>query len=286
MKAIVNVHEERGIQNDENGIMNSGRIVYGSALFIEVSSQAMNQHGKAGCTNNLLPMSGQFLKDSPRVNLSRSGTNPACNMRLDSLDQHTNHAPTFTDQSEFILYQSRVRAEIKDATDWLDKFVIGYMEGKDELEAENLYLDLLMAESTGEIEPSVAEQILNGTTHASAHFEANIKTLLEVFTTAPGQLDETDDLYQLAEPWESMHLENLAMIQQLSESSETALKALEDAYKAGISDKLHVSQGGDYHGELSVWKEELWQDNKEEFISDVKNSGMTPEQITEKWKLG
>jgi hypothetical protein len=48
----------------------------------------------------------------PSVNLSRSGSNPNCWMRLDSLSNHNHHAPAFESEGEMEYYTQRVTDSI------------------------------------------------------------------------------------------------------------------------------------------------------------------------------
>ena len=70
------------------------------------------------------------LTQSTKVNLSRKGTNPDCNMSIERLDAHDSHAPTFSFQGDMEDYIDRVMTSINLVVELIDEWTPNWTPGE------------------------------------------------------------------------------------------------------------------------------------------------------------
>jgi hypothetical protein len=75
-----------------------GQFKNGIVCFISATTWSKADDERCTCYGDCFPL----------VNLSRSGANPECWVRLDLLSQHNHHAPTFHQESDMEEYIQRV----------------------------------------------------------------------------------------------------------------------------------------------------------------------------------
>lgn len=104
MKVDVDVEVNRSINTTDSGTFLAGRVLFRSTV---------TAHLPTGIKVSASRKKVEELIDTvPRVNLSRQGGNPNCNMRLDSLELHDHHAPTFSSQKDMEDYIERVMKHV------------------------------------------------------------------------------------------------------------------------------------------------------------------------------
>ena len=100
----VDVQVNRKVKTTEDGSFLSGVVYFKSNL--SMNGVAISP----GVATSLWQDKG--LPQSTKVNLSRKGTNPDCNMGIERLDAHDSHAPTFSFQGDMEDYIDRVMARV------------------------------------------------------------------------------------------------------------------------------------------------------------------------------
>ena len=125
MEINVDVQVNRKVKTTEDGSFLSGVVFFNSNISISVATTSKcSTTGMATVPlsaevfQNLLEEKG--LTESTRVNLSRKGANPICEMRIDSLDAHDHHAPTFSSLGDMENYLSRVMDRVTEVVQFID----------------------------------------------------------------------------------------------------------------------------------------------------------------------
>ena len=126
----VDVQVNRKVKTTEDGSFLSGQVYFSSTISMSVSDQkgVSTYPISAEVFGNLLEE--KKLTDATRVNLSRAGTNPNCNMRIDSLDAHDHHAPTFSFQGDMEDYINRVMTRVNFVVDVIDNEAPNWTPGE------------------------------------------------------------------------------------------------------------------------------------------------------------
>ena len=131
MEINVDVQINRKVKTTEDNSFLSGVVYFTSTISLCIS----NQKGvstwpiSAEVFGSLLQKKG--LVDATRVNLSRKGTNPECNMRIERLDAHSHHAPTFSFQGDMEDYINRVMERVNFVVDIIDNEAHNWTSGED-----------------------------------------------------------------------------------------------------------------------------------------------------------
>ena len=134
MEINVDVQVNRQVKTCEDGSFLSGRVYFTSRFSLSVPTDAKCSTAKEDyCEQPIgtepLPISAEvfgglldshLFTESIRVNLSRTGTNPNCNMRIDSLDAHDHHAPMFSSQGDMEDYISRIMSRVAEVVEVID----------------------------------------------------------------------------------------------------------------------------------------------------------------------
>ena len=131
----VDVQVNRKVKTTEDGSFLSGVVFFNSNISISVATTSKcSTTGMATVPlsaevfQNLLEEKG--LTESTRVNLSRKGANPICEMRIDSLDAHDHHAPTFSSLGDMEDYIDRVMARVAEVVELIDSEVPNWTPGE------------------------------------------------------------------------------------------------------------------------------------------------------------
>ena len=135
MEINVDVQGNRKGKTTEDGSFLSGVVFFKSNISISVATTSKcSTTGMATVPlsaevfQNLLEEKG--LTESTRVNLSRKGANPICEMRIDSLDAHDHHAPTFSSLGDMEDYIGRVMARVAEVVELIDSEVPNWTPGE------------------------------------------------------------------------------------------------------------------------------------------------------------
>ena len=135
MEINVDVQVNRKVKTTEDGSFLSGVVFFNSNISISVATTSKcSTTGMATVPlsaevfQNLLEEKG--LTESTRVNLSRKGANPICEMRIDSLDAHDHHAPTFSSLGDMEDYINRVMERVNFVVDVIDNEAPNWTPGE------------------------------------------------------------------------------------------------------------------------------------------------------------
>ena len=135
MEVNVDVQVNRKVKTTEDGSFLSGVVFFQSNISIsEATTAKCSTTGfvdvpiSAEVFQHLLAEKG--LTESTRVNLSRKGANPICEMRIDSLDAHDHHAPTFSSLGDMEDYINRVMERVNFVVDVIDNEAPNWTPGE------------------------------------------------------------------------------------------------------------------------------------------------------------
>ena len=128
MEINVDVQVNRKVKTTEDGSFLSGVVFFKSNISMSISDQkgVSTYPISAEVFQNLLDEKGLIA----RVNLSRKGANPICEMRIDSLDAHDHHAPTFSSLGDMEDYIGRVMARVAEVVELIDDEVPNWTPGE------------------------------------------------------------------------------------------------------------------------------------------------------------
>jgi len=119
----VDVQVNRKVNTTEDGSFLSGQVYFTSSI-----STGLGIKLSAEVFGSLLEK--KQLADATKVNLSRTGTNPNCNMRIERLDAHDHHAPTFSYQNDMEGYITRVMERVNFVVDVIDNEAPNWTPGE------------------------------------------------------------------------------------------------------------------------------------------------------------
>ena len=135
MEVNVEVQVNKKVKTTEDGSFLSGVVFFQSNISMSVATNAkcsttgfVDVPISAEVFQNLLEEKG--LTESTRVNLSRKGANPICNMRIDSLDAHDHHSPTFSSLGDMEDYIGRVMDRVAEVVELIDNEVPNWTPGE------------------------------------------------------------------------------------------------------------------------------------------------------------
>ena len=115
MEVNVDVQVNRKVNTTEEGIFLSGHVYFNSTIATSMALDIEKFLVSVDSANATL------IGGNARVNLSRSGHNPNCDMRIDSLDAHDHHAPQFSSHGDMENYISRVMDRVTEVVQFIDK---------------------------------------------------------------------------------------------------------------------------------------------------------------------
>jgi len=126
----VDVQINRKVKTTEDNSFLSGVVYFTSTISMSIPDQGgvAAYPISAEVFGSLLQKKG--LVDATRVNLSRKGTNPECNMRIERLDAHSHHAPTFSFQGDMEDYINRVMERVNFVVDIIDNEAPNWTSGE------------------------------------------------------------------------------------------------------------------------------------------------------------
>jgi len=116
MEVNVDVQVNKAVHTTEEGTFLSGQVYFSSTI---VTSMALDIEQFMESVDSASMVSVD-IGGNARVNLSRQGHNPNCDMRMDKLDAHNHHAPTFSSQGNMESYISRVMDRVTVVVQFID----------------------------------------------------------------------------------------------------------------------------------------------------------------------
>ena len=131
MEINVDVQINRKVKTTEDNSFLSGVVYFTSSISMSIPDQGgvAAYPISAEVFGSLLQKKG--LVDATRVNLSRQANNPDCNMRIERLDAHNSHAPTFSFQGDMEDYIDRVITRVNLVVDIIDNEALSWTSGED-----------------------------------------------------------------------------------------------------------------------------------------------------------
>ena len=114
MEVNVDVQVNKAVHTTEEGSFLSAQVYFNSTIATSMVLDIEQFMESVDAANAIL------IGGNARVNLSRQGHNPNCDMRMDKLDAHNHHAPTFSSQGDMENYISRVMDRVTEVVQFID----------------------------------------------------------------------------------------------------------------------------------------------------------------------
>tara|TARA_R100001244_G_scaffold47605_1_gene42420 strand:+ start:30 stop:422 length:393 start_codon:yes stop_codon:yes gene_type:complete len=114
MEVNVDVQVNKAVHTTEEGSFLSAQVYFNSTIATSMALDIEKFMESIDAANTTL------IGGNARVNLSRKGHNPNCDMRMDKLDAHDHHAPTFSSLSDMANYISRVMDRVTEVVQFID----------------------------------------------------------------------------------------------------------------------------------------------------------------------